>query len=115
MSGSGMRRTAVAAVIAALGTLASAADLSPPSPTRHRPNESLGHLPPPPEADLAPKDWGATSTLDGPPVRFATDPSGVIGGTMFNSNHELSPDWLTGVEGGGLPRPYREFQRTDGP
>jgi hypothetical protein len=48
MSGSGMRRMAVAAVIAALGTLASAADLSPPSPTRHRPNGSLGHLPPPP-------------------------------------------------------------------
>lgn len=115
MSGSGVRRTAVAAVIAALGTLASAADLSPPSPTRHRPNGSLGHLPPPPEADLVPKDWGATSTLDGPPVRFATDPSGVIGGTMFNSNHQLSPDWLTGGEGGALPRLYREFQRTDRP
>jgi hypothetical protein len=115
MSGSGMRRMAVAAAIAALGTLASAADLSPPSPTRHRPNRSLGHLLPPPEADLAPRDWGATSILDGPPVRFITDPSGVIGGTMFDSNHELSPDWLTGIEDGALPGPYREFQRNDGP
>jgi hypothetical protein len=75
MSGSGMRQMAVAAVIAALGTLASAADLSPPSPTRQRPNGALGPLPPPPEADFVPKNWGATSTLDGPPVRFSTDPS----------------------------------------
>jgi hypothetical protein len=109
MSGSGMRRMAAAIVIAALSTLAGAADLSPPSPTRHRPS------PPPPEPNLATKDWGATSTLDGPPVRLSTDPSGVIGGTMFNSNHELSPDWLTGVKGGGLPGPYREFQHNDGP
>ena len=115
MSGSVMRQIAMAAVMAALGTLASAADLLPPSPTRQRPDGSLGPLPPPPEADLAPKDWGATSTLDGPPVRFSTDPSGVIGGTMFNSNPELSPDWLIGVQGGALPGPYREFQRNDGP
>jgi hypothetical protein len=115
MSGSGMRRMAAAVFIAALSTLVGAADLSPPSPTRHQPHGPLDHLPPPPEAGLASKDWGATSTFDGPPVRFSTDPSGVIGGTMFTSNYELSPDWLTGVKGGGLPGPYREFQHYDGP
>jgi hypothetical protein len=114
MSGNGMKTMGAAAVIVALSTLAGAADLSPPSPTRHRPHGPLGRLPLPPRADLTTKNWGATSTFDGPPVRFSTDPSGVIGGTKFNSNYELSPDWLTGAKGRGLPQAYREFQHHDG-
>jgi hypothetical protein len=113
MSGS-MKWMGAAAIIAALGTVAHGADLSPPSPPRHGPHGPLQHLPlrPPdhetvvaPAGDprtsehpgIATKEWGANSRFDGPPVRFYTDPSGVIGGNRFNSNHELDPNWLTGA------------------
>jgi len=105
---------AAAAFIAALGTPADAADLSPPSPSHHRPHGLLGRLPRAPSGHVpvvAPGrdlpqspagehagnpvlNWGAKSTFDGPPVRFTTDPSGVLGGTLPSSNDELSPNWL---------------------
>jgi hypothetical protein len=39
-------------------------------------------------------DWGANSKFDGPSVRFTTDPSGVVRGTLPSSNYELSLNWL---------------------
>jgi hypothetical protein len=106
---------AVAAVIAALGTPADAADLLPPLSPRHlshRPQGQLpvvqpGHLPrastglPSGErADSGIAGWGANSTLMGTSVAFPTDPSGVIGGTQFDPDRQFSPNWLSGTEGG---------------
>jgi hypothetical protein len=79
MSDSGtIQWVAAAAVIAALGTPAGAADLLPPLPPRHLPHRLLGHLPIVPQghlpgastglpsgerADSAIVGWGANSTF----------------------------------------------------
>jgi hypothetical protein len=109
-----MRWMARAAFIGALGTPADAADLSPPSPSHHGPHGLVGHLPRAPSdhvpavapGRVVPRseadehagnpvlNWGANTTFDGPSVRFTTDPSGVIGGTLPGRNNELSPNWL---------------------
>jgi hypothetical protein len=104
---------AAAAVIAALGTPAGAADLLPPLSQRHLPHRPLGHLPvvPPghlPHAstglpsgerpDTAIGGWGLNSTSMGPSVAFPTDPSGVIGGTQFDPDYQFSPKWLSGTQ-----------------
>jgi hypothetical protein len=132
MSDTVMRWMAAAAFIVALGTPADAADLSPPSPPRHRPHRLLPrapshHVPVVPPAGDLPRtqtgqhaenpilDWGANSTFDGPPARFPTNASGVIGGTMPSSNCDLSPNWLTGIESRGSSAPYLEFHRYDAP
>jgi hypothetical protein len=88
MPGSVMRWMARAAFIGALGTPADAADLSPPSPSHHRPHGLVGHLPRAP-SDHVPAvapgrvllrsqadehagnpvlNWGANTTFDGPSV-----------------------------------------------
>jgi hypothetical protein len=101
-----------AAVIAALGTPAGAADLLPPSSSRHLPHRPLGHpvvppghlpralttLPSSERTDNAIAGWGLTSTFMGTSVAFPTDPSGVIGGTQFNPDNQFSPKWLSGTE-----------------
>jgi hypothetical protein len=100
---SGRRLTyAAAALFGALVTPAGAADLLPPAPSRHAP-----HVPPLRQSapvsitgsDDAPVrgnlGWG--TTFLGPSATFSTDPSGVIGGTLFDDNHQLSPNWLTGT------------------
>jgi hypothetical protein len=112
--GGTLQWVATAAVIAALGTPAGAADLLPPLPTRHLPHRPLGHLPvvqpghlprastglPGGErADRAITGWGANSTV-GMSIAFPTDPSGVIGGTQFDADYQFSPNWLSGAEGG---------------
>jgi hypothetical protein len=103
---------AAAAIIAALGTPAGAADLLPPFSPRlpHRPQGHLlivpqDHLPgvsialPSGErADSAIAGWGSNSTFMGTSVAFPTDPSGVIGGTQFDPNYQFSPKWLSGTE-----------------
>jgi hypothetical protein len=115
MSDSGtIQWVAAAAVIAALGTPAGAADLLPPLPPRHLPHRLLGHLPIVPQghlpgastglpsgerADSAIVGWGANSTFMQMSVAFPTDPSGVIGGTQFDPDYQFSPTWLSGREG----------------
>src|ERR1700693_4694798 len=100
MSDSGtIQWVAAAAVIAALGTPAGAADLLPPLSQRHLPHRPLGHLPivPPghlPRAstglpsgervDSAIAGSGLNSRFMGTSPAFPTDPSGVIGGTQFD-------------------------------
>jgi hypothetical protein len=109
MSGSGMIQwVSAAAVIAALGTPAGAADLLPPLSQRHLLHRPLsvappGHLPPAStglpnveRADTPIAGWG--STFMGPSVAFPTDPSGVIGGTRFDPDYQFSPEWLSGTE-----------------
>jgi hypothetical protein len=110
MSDSGtIQWVVVAAVIAALGTPAGAADLLPP---RHLPHRPLGPVVPPSHlprastglpsgerADSAIAGWGANSTFMGTSVAFPTDPSGVIGGTQFDPDYQFSPNWLSGTEG----------------
>ena len=116
MSDSGMMQSvAAAAVIAALGTPAGAADLLPPLPLRHPPHRPLGQLPVVPPGHLprgstglpsgegassAIAGGGANSTFMGTSVAFPTDPSGVIGGTQFDPDRQFSPNWLSGTEGG---------------
>jgi hypothetical protein len=117
MSDSGtIQWVAAAAVIAALGTPAGAADLLPPlSSPRHLPHRPQGHLPIVPQghlpgastdlpsgerADSAIVGWGANSTFMQMSVAFPTDPSGVIGGTQFDPDYEFSPNWLSGTERG---------------
>jgi hypothetical protein len=86
-----------AAVIAALGTPAGAADLLPLLPPRHLPHRPLGPVVPPGHlprastglpsgegANSAIAGWGANSTFMGTSVAFPTDRSGVIGGTQGN-------------------------------
>jgi hypothetical protein len=115
MSDSGtIQWVAAAAVIAALGTPAGAADLLPPLPPRHLLHRPLGHLPVRPpghlprastglpsgeRADSAIAGWGASSTFMGTSVAFPTDPSRVIGGAQFDTDHQFSPNWLSGTEG----------------
>jgi hypothetical protein len=114
MSGSGMIQwVTAAAVIAVLGTPTGAADLLPPLSQRHLPHRPLGHLPIVPlghlprastglpggePADSAIAGWGLNSTSMGPSVAFPTDPSGVIGGTQFDPDHQFSSKWLSGTE-----------------
>jgi hypothetical protein len=108
-----IRRVAAAAVIAALGTPAGAADLLPPSSERHLPHRPLHHLPVVPpghlprastglpsgeRADSAIAGWGLSRTFMGTSVPFPTVPSGVIGGTQFDPEHQFSPTWLSGTE-----------------
>jgi hypothetical protein len=93
---------AAVATIATLGRPAGAADLLPPAPTRHAP-----HVLPLRQAapgsmtgnDDAPVrnnvGWG--TPFLGPSATFSTDPSWVIGGTLFDDDHQLSPNWLTGT------------------
>jgi hypothetical protein len=102
-----------AAVIAALGAPTGAADLLPTAPRHlpHRPQAhppvgSPGHLPgatiglPNGEpAGSAVVGWGANGTLLGTPVAVSTDPSGVIGGDLFDPAYQFSPNWLNGTEG----------------
>jgi hypothetical protein len=102
---------AAATVIAALGAPAGAADLLPPLSQRHPPHRPFGHLPVAPpghlppastglrneeRADSATAGWGRT--FMGTSVAFPTDPSGVIGGTQFDPDYQLSPKWLGGTE-----------------
>jgi len=92
---------AAVAIIAALGTPAGAADLLPPAPTRHAPHTlPLRQSPPglitashdtPARGDVG---WG--TTFLGPSTAFSTDPSGVIGGTLFDDDYQFSPNWLAG-------------------
>jgi hypothetical protein len=104
---------AAAAVIAALGTPAGAADLLPSLSQRHLPHRPLGHLPVVPpghlprastglpsgeRADSAIPGWRLNSTFMGTSVAFPTDPSGVIGGTQFDPDYQFSPKWLSGTE-----------------
>jgi hypothetical protein len=116
MSDSGkIQWVAAAAVVAALGTPAGAADLLPPSPPRHLPHRPQGHLPIVPpghlpgassglpsgeRADSAIVGWGANSTFLQMSIAFPTDPSGVIGGTQFDPDYQFSPNWLSGTEPG---------------
>jgi hypothetical protein len=114
MSDSGtIQWVAAAAVIAALGIPAGAADLLPPLPPRHLPHRPLGDLPVVPPGHLprastglpsgeraAIAGWGANSTFMGTSVAFPTEPSGVIGGIQFDPDYQFSPNWLSGTEGG---------------
>src|SRR5271170_4028553 len=102
MSGSGtILWVAAVAIIAALGTPAGAADLLPPAASRHAPHR-LPLRQSPPGSTTATHDtpargnvgWGTTSL--GPSATFSTDPSGVIGGTLYDDDYKFSPDWLTG-------------------
>jgi hypothetical protein len=80
---------------------ASAADLSAPAPSRQTPNTvQLRQSPPssiitnhdrPERVDVR---WGIIFL--GPSTAFNIDPSGVIGGSLFNDDYQFSPDWLTG-------------------
>jgi hypothetical protein len=93
---------AVAALFGALVTPAGAADLLPPAPSRHAP-----HVPPLRQSapglvtgnDDAPirgnVGWG--TTFLGPSATFSTDPSGMIGGTLFDDDYQFTPNWLTGT------------------
>jgi hypothetical protein len=115
MSDSGtIRWAAAAAVITALATPAGAADLLPPLPPHHLPHRPQGHLPIVPQGHLpgvttrlpngeragrAIVGWGANSTFMQMSVAFPTDPSGVIGGTLFDPDYQFSPNWLSGTEG----------------
>jgi hypothetical protein len=114
MSGSGMIGwVTAAAVIAALGGPAGAADLLPPLSQRHLPHRPIGHvsivpsghlphastgLPSGERPDTAIGGWGLNSTSMGPSVAFPTVPSGVIGGTQFDPDYQFSPKWLSGTE-----------------
>jgi hypothetical protein len=102
MSDSGtIQWMAAVAIIAALGTPAGAADLLPPTSSRQAPNTvPLRQSPPgsiianretPTRGDVG---WG--TTFLGPSTAFSTDPSGVIGGTLFDDDYQFSPNWLTG-------------------
>jgi hypothetical protein len=93
--------------------------LPPPKRKRRRPIQAAA--PPPPHETAAPAattppgtstglpsgeradgaivGWGAKSTLMQMSVAFPTDPSGVIGGTQFDPDHQFSPNWLSGREG----------------
>jgi len=108
------RWVTTAAVIAALGTPAGAADLLPPLPPRYQPHRPLNHLPgvssghlprastalPSGErADSAIFGWGANSTSMATSVAVPTDPSGTIGGTRFDPEYQFSPNWLSGPAG----------------
>src|ERR1700693_1748499 len=101
---------AAAAFIAALGTPAGAADLLPPLSQRHLPHRPFGRLPVAPPGHLPPASTGlpnveraATAiagwgrTFMGTSVAFPTDPSGVIGGTLFDPDYQFSPKWLSGT------------------
>jgi hypothetical protein len=102
----------VAAVIAALGAPAGAADLLPAAPRhlQHRPQThppvvphdhgAMIGLPNAKPAGSAVVGWGTNGTLMATPVAISTDPSGVIGGTQFDPAYQLSPNWLNGTEGG---------------
>jgi len=92
---------AAVAIIAALGAPASAADLLPPEPSRHA-THTLPIRQSPPGSITANHDtagrgdvgWG--TTFFGPSTAFSTDPSGVIGGTLFDDGYQFSPNWLAG-------------------
>jgi hypothetical protein len=92
---------ATAALFGALVTSAGAADLLPPAPSRHAPH-TLPLRQSPPGSITANHDtparggvgWGTTYL--GPSTTFSTDPSGVIGGTLFGDDYQFSPNWLTG-------------------
>jgi hypothetical protein len=96
------QKYAAAALFGALVTPAGAADLLPPAPSRHAPHvlplrqSAPGSIT---DNDDAPVrgnvGWG--TTFLGPSATFSTDPSGVIGGTLFDDDYQLSPDWLTGT------------------
>jgi hypothetical protein len=103
-----------AAVVAALGAPAGAADLLPATP-RHLPHRPQSHPPVVPPGHLpgatiglpnaepagsAVVGWGTNGTLMATPVAISTDPSGVIGGTQFDPAYQFSPNWLNGTEGG---------------
>jgi hypothetical protein len=99
---SGQRlKYATAALFGALVTSAGAADLLPPAPSRHAPHTLPLRQSPP---GLIPTNRGAPARGDvrwgtpflGPSTTFSTDPSGVIGGTLFEDDYQFSPDWLTG-------------------
>jgi hypothetical protein len=104
----------VAAVIAALGAPAGAADLLPAIPRHlphgpqarppvvspgHAPGATIG-LPNAEPAGSAVVGWGANGTLMATPVAISTNPSGVIGGTQFDPAYQFSPNWLNGTVGG---------------
>ena len=92
---------AAVAIIAALGTPAGAADLLPPAPSRHAPHtlplrqshpgSITANHDTPARGDVG---WG--TTFLGPSTSFSTDPSGVIGATLFDDDYQFSPNWLAG-------------------
>jgi hypothetical protein len=93
---------AAAALFGTLATSAGAADLLPPAPSRYAPH--LLPLRQSAPGSITGNDdargrgnvgWG--TTFLGPSVTFSTDPSGVIGGTLFDDDYQLSPNWLTGT------------------
>jgi hypothetical protein len=100
MSGRSLK-CAAASLFGALVTSAGAADLLPPAASRHTPH-TLPLRQSPPGSVTANHDtsargdvgWG--TTFLGPSTAFSTDPSGVIGGTLFDDDYKFSPDWLTG-------------------
>ena len=90
-----------AALLAALVTSAGAADLLPPAASRHAPHRLPLRQSPPGSTtdnrDTPARDnvsWG--TTFLGPSTTFSTDPSGVIGGKLFDDDYKFSPNWLTG-------------------
>jgi hypothetical protein len=92
---------AAAAPFGALVTSAGVADLPPPAPSRHPPHTLPLRQSPPGSimtnhATPARGDAGWGTTFLGPSTTFPTDPSGVIGGTLFDDDYQFSPDWLTG-------------------
>jgi hypothetical protein len=92
---------ATATFFGALVTSAGAADLLPPAPSRQAPHTLPLRQAPPgsiPANHDAPErgDVGWGTTFLGPSTTFSTDPSGVIGGTLFDDDYQFSPDWLTG-------------------
>jgi hypothetical protein len=92
---------AAGALFGALVTSAGAADLLPPAPSRHPPHTLPLRQSPPGSimtnhATPARGDAGWGTAFLGPSTTFSTDPSGVIGGTLFDDDYQFSPDWLTG-------------------
>jgi hypothetical protein len=90
---------AVVAFLGALVASAGAADLSPPASSGQVP-KSVPLRQRPPGSVIADHDipdrgvrWGATFL--GPSPAFPTDPSGVIGDTLRDGDHQFSPNWLT--------------------
>jgi outer membrane autotransporter protein len=91
-------RYASAVALALLVTLpAGAADLSGAPPTRYLPPVWTGfHVGG--QVGFAFSGEDVASGFFGTPVRFSTNPSGVIGGLEAGYDYQFSPNWLVGAE-----------------